>query len=643
MWNSEVVLKAICWTFVHSLWQGLIAAIIAGLLIAVTKKTKAALRYNLLLLLFGLFVLAVTVTFINQVSGAQSSSVNTSSGILRSTPNIFLLPFSRTNSISHQDQETFIGILTSFFNEYASAIVLLWFVFFSVHSIRLFSGVLQIRQLRKSAVVSSSEWKSLVEFLSEKVGLKQTVVLMESSLANVPLTFGCVKAIILIPLGLLSNLPADQVEAVLLHELAHIRRKDYVVNLMQNMVEIIFFFNPAILWISSLIRQEREACCDDIVLAHMPQKQTYLEALVSFQEYSLIRSGSALALTHKKYYLLHRIKRMLTKENQKLNNMEKTLLLLAIMAITAFGFITKAQDSNIPLPPAATPATRAEVTQPAKPPAPATTVVLPPAPKKPKQSAPTGIIKKDTVPGIQKKNNLQRENFSSVSTKSHDDGQTKTYEVEATDNEGKTYRVKKIDDIVTEFMVDGKSIETGTEEYKEKLHQLERLERGGAQKARVEAQRKEHEKMREKFKEQREQFAKRQEEQKINHKIQRAEQEKRISSQKRQNELVMVHKALALQKQQHLENKIEVARNKKLYAGNNGEINSIINELTKNNVITTSDALSFSLNNKELIVNGKKQPANLHQSFKEKHIQKPGDYIRYSKKGGSTNITINKE
>lgn len=196
---------------------------------------------------------------------------------------------------------------------------------------------------------------------------------------------------------------------------------------------------------------------------------------------------------------------------------------------------------------------------------------------------------------------------------------------------------------MTEFMVDGKSIETGTEEYKEKLHQLERLERGGAQKARVEAQRREHEKMREKFQEQREQFAKRQEEQKINHKIQRAEQEKRISSQKRQNELVMVHKALALQKQQHLENKIEVARNKKLYAGNNGEINSIINELTKNNVITTSDALSFSLNNKELIVNGKKQPANLHQSFKEKHIQKPGDYIRYSKKGGSTNITINKE
>ena len=642
MWNSEVVVKAICWTLVHSLWQGVITAIIAGLLIVATKKTKADLRYNLLLLLFGIFVLVVAVTFINQVSGHQSSSVNTSS-VLRNTTNIFPLPFSGTNAFGHLHQGNFVDILTTFFNEYASAIVLLWFVFFSVHTVRLFSGVSQIRQLRKSAVITSSEWTSLVKLLGEKMGVKQTVVLMESSLAKVPLTFGYLKAIIIIPLGLLSHLPPDQVEAVLFHELAHIRRKDYMVNLMQNMVEIIFFFNPAILWISSLIRQEREACCDDIVLAHMPQKQTYLEALVSFQEYSLIRSGPALAIVHKKNYLLHRVKRMLTKENQKLNNMEKTLLFLAIMAITAFGFITKAQDQNISLPPAEKPAAKADVSEPAKPVTPATTVVLPPAPKKLKQPVPATVTKKDTVPGIQKKNNLQRENFSSVSTKSHDDGQTKTYEVEATDIEGKTYRVKKIKDAVTELLVDGKTIAPGTEEYQEILHQLERLENDGAQKARVEAQRKEHEKMREKFQEQRGQFAKRQEVQRINHKIQRLEQEKRVSSQQRQNELVRVHKALALQKQQHLENRLEVARNKKLYAGNNSEINSIINELTKNNVITTSDALSFSLNNKELIVNGKKQPANLHQSFKEKYIPKPGDYIRYSKKGSSINVTINKE
>ena len=110
-----------------------------------------------------------------------------------------------------------------------------------------------------------------------------------------------------------------------------------------------------------------------------------------------------------------------------------------------------------------------------------------------------------------------------------------------------------------------------------------------------------------------------------------------------QEERIMAHKAMALHKQEYLKNKIKAAGSRKQYTGNNGEVNSIIYDLTKNNVITTGNDLSFSLNNKELIVNGKKQPGNLHQSLKEKYLQKPGDHIRYSKKGGSTSININKE
>jgi len=90
------------------------------------------------------------------------------------------------------------------------------------------------------------------------------------------MVIGLVKPAILVPLGLLSNLPPGQVEAVLLHELAHIRRKDYLVNLLQSFAEAIFFFNPAVLWISSLIREERENCCYDIAIGGIKNKNKFI-------------------------------------------------------------------------------------------------------------------------------------------------------------------------------------------------------------------------------------------------------------------------------------------------------------------------------------------------------------------------------
>src|SRR6202008_3371205 len=114
--------------------------------------------------------------------------------------------------------------------------------------------------------------------------------------------------VILVPLGLLAALPPSQVETILLHELAHIRRKDYLVNLLQRFSEAVFFFNPALIWISSLIRQEREACCDDIVVSTATHHGNYLKALVSFQEYCLTPPKYAMAIGSKQHYLLNRVK-----------------------------------------------------------------------------------------------------------------------------------------------------------------------------------------------------------------------------------------------------------------------------------------------------------------------------------------------
>ena len=110
-------------------------------------------------------------------------------------------------------------------------------------------------------------WQARLDRLAARVRVSRPVTLLESCLAEVPVVIGYVRPVILMPVGLLAGLPAGQVESILLHELAHIRRHDYLVNLMQIVVEGLVFYHPAVWWISGVIRAERENCCDDLVVA----------------------------------------------------------------------------------------------------------------------------------------------------------------------------------------------------------------------------------------------------------------------------------------------------------------------------------------------------------------------------------------
>src|SRR5690606_19858334 len=111
------------------------------------------------------------------------------------------------------------------------------------------------------------------------LGLKERIQLLESVKVNLPLTIGWLKPVILFPAGMLSGMPADQLEAIMAHELAHIQRRDYLFNIVQNAIEILFFFHPAVWAISHRIRVERENCCDDIALRHCQSKLALANAL----------------------------------------------------------------------------------------------------------------------------------------------------------------------------------------------------------------------------------------------------------------------------------------------------------------------------------------------------------------------------
>ncbi|WP_296148392.1 M56 family metallopeptidase [uncultured Flavobacterium sp.] len=330
MMPNETLLKAISWTLVHSVWQGLILAVLAGLVILFTKKSTSVLRYNLLAGLFVSFMIAVGFTFSYEFQEEGRETIT------RLNLPIENQNFAVAGAIPEEKADLSMQII-NFLNENSSLIVLIWFLIFSVKCLNIFSNLNHIYRIRNYRIQNPPQyWSDRVSQLSKTLNIKKPIVLLESQLVKVPSVTGFFKPIILIPVGLLSNLPQDQIEAILLHELAHIRRKDYFINLIQSFAEIIFFFNPGVLWLSSLLKEERENCCDDIAVGITKSKSKFIHALVSFQEYNMKQNQLAMGFGGRKNQLLERAKRIIHDNNKSLNSIEKTFLSICFIIVAVF-------------------------------------------------------------------------------------------------------------------------------------------------------------------------------------------------------------------------------------------------------------------------------------------------------------------
>jgi len=154
-----------------------------------------------------------------------------------------------------------------------------------LYGYRMLGWIAAQRLRRRGVCAAPSEWQSRAVELGARIRLTRPVALLESALAETPVTIGVWRPVILMPLGLLAGLPGAQVEAILLHELAHIRRHDYLVNLLQAVVEGLLFYHPATWWVSRAIRREREMCCDDVAVAAAGDALTYTRALAALEQH----------------------------------------------------------------------------------------------------------------------------------------------------------------------------------------------------------------------------------------------------------------------------------------------------------------------------------------------------------------------
>ncbi len=340
------LIHALCWTLLHSIWQGLLLALLTGLLLFFTRNTGAALRYNCLTVLFFLFTGITGYQFIYQLTVAAPVYMNTAAVqhvAGAADPTAGLNGF----TLATVQQPALTDLVTRFLNQYACTIVYIWFSLFILKCLHMLMGLLRLKQIRHNAADTlPQQWQRQVKQLAQRLALHMPVPLLESVHIKSPVTIGFLKPVILLPVSLVTCLSAGEVEAILLHELAHIKRRDYLVNLLQRFTETIFFFNPAVLWLSSLIRQEREHCCDDMAIAHTAGRKNYLQALVACQEY---RSSAAYALAfpgdHKKQ-LLHRMRRIASGSNTLPGSAEKIFLTVCLSLMLLLGWVYAQSGGN---------------------------------------------------------------------------------------------------------------------------------------------------------------------------------------------------------------------------------------------------------------------------------------------------------
>lgn len=331
----ENLLNALGTMLFHSLWMGVMLAIIAGAIMFATRKASAKLRYNLLTGCLFLFVFAISLTFYLELSH-QATNTNAKQ---TTEVAIHLANSSQSQFIAAIQFDLFANLnkVLSIWNSYAYQIVLLWFLIICGKSVQLFVGFSSIYRLRNNQTYAAGKtWDEHLDLLSRKLGLNQNVRMLQSGIVKVPLVVGHLKPLILIPLGLLNGLSTVEVEAILAHELAHVKRRDYLVNLLQSAIEIVFFFNPAVLWVSQLIKTEREHCCDDLAIACVNDRKNYVKALIFCQEFKQRAPAYAMGINGKNGSLLHRASRMLFNTNSTLNKMEKTILTIALVSTVIF-------------------------------------------------------------------------------------------------------------------------------------------------------------------------------------------------------------------------------------------------------------------------------------------------------------------
>ncbi|MBN1379718.1 MAG: M56 family metallopeptidase [Gammaproteobacteria bacterium] len=329
---SGNIAYAFAWTMIHSLWQCSLVAAALGISLRITRNHSASLRY-----LQGLFALFICVMisgitffrFYNNITGAEQILQTFGAGLSISyIGSLWEQVYVKLNNVIHY-------------------IVLLWVFGFAVQFYRYSNDFVRALSLGGNGCENvSHDWTIRFNRLAQHLNLIKKFNVKISCRVTSICHIGHFKPVILLPIGLLTSLPIDQVEALILHELAHIKRNDYLVNIMQCFVRLFYFFNPAVLWISSRIDLERENACDDVAVKHCGNPSLYADSLANISELEL-NMITVLAAKKSNYQILSRIKRLFSNSSSISKSMEQLISAICACFVVA-AMNVSAAEINFP-------------------------------------------------------------------------------------------------------------------------------------------------------------------------------------------------------------------------------------------------------------------------------------------------------
>ena len=317
-WFSQTLVTAAGWALVHFVWEGLVIAGLLAAALRLLRSRPAHFRYLAGCAAMLLMAVAPLVTFRLVLNTGEPEAV----------------PVAAVEVQPLAPAETFTPLTTrplaakpilavaakpaprrlSWMERWEAMmpwLVLAWVAGVCGLSCRLLAGWLAVRRLRRGAEWLSGEWPEKARELARRLRVSRPVRLLESALVEVPTVIGWLRPVILLPASCLTGLTPGQLESILAHELAHIRRHDYLINLLQSAVETVWFYHPAVWWVSRKMREERENCCDDLAVAVCGDRAGYARALATLEE---LRPASAqFALGAGGAPLLRRIRRLAGK------------------------------------------------------------------------------------------------------------------------------------------------------------------------------------------------------------------------------------------------------------------------------------------------------------------------------------------
>jgi HEAT repeat protein/beta-lactamase regulating signal transducer with metallopeptidase domain len=301
------LIELVGWSLVHSLWQGLAIALGLFILLRVLDLRRSALRYLVSVCALLLLVALPPITAAHS-RGADPGSAPLTADENRVTSTIPALNKSAVDgsagesmvpptALKQSVEESARLNVTALHRRLLERVrplaesafpwlVVAWMVGVMILSLRLLGAWLRARHLRVDGTAAvTPAFQDVLDRVVAKLGVVRPVRLLQTSILLVPAVIGWIRPVVLIPATLVNGLTLAQLEAILAHELAHIRRHDFLVNLLQAVVETLMFYHPAMWWISRQARQEREHCCDDVAIRVCGDRKLYAGALLTLENH----------------------------------------------------------------------------------------------------------------------------------------------------------------------------------------------------------------------------------------------------------------------------------------------------------------------------------------------------------------------